>query len=138
MSITALIVDDEELSREELKYLLDTAGSVDVLAEGRNGVEAVDLIRTHHPDVVFLGDEDCLSFAEIRPRGRWSFSYRQALEHGDRPGNRSTAACRLIVLENQLTPHALRIDGAAGWRTATVGMRQRREPTEYASNSYQS
>ncbi len=54
MSITALIVDDEELSREELKYLLDTTGSVDVLAEGKNGVEAVDLIRTHHPDVVFL------------------------------------------------------------------------------------
>ena len=54
MSITALIVDDEELAREELKYLLDTTGSVDVLGEGKNGVEAVDLIRTHHPDVVFL------------------------------------------------------------------------------------
>ncbi|HZZ38638.1 MAG TPA: response regulator [Acidobacteriaceae bacterium] len=54
MSMTAVIVDDEELSREELKYLLTTAGSVDVLAEGKNGVEAVELIREHHPDVVFL------------------------------------------------------------------------------------
>ncbi|MGB7355739.1 MAG: response regulator, partial [Acidobacteriaceae bacterium] len=54
MSMTAVIVDDEELSREELKYLLHTTGSVDVLAEGKNGVEAVDLIREHHPDVVFL------------------------------------------------------------------------------------
>ena len=54
MSMTALIVDDEELAREELKYLLDAAGSVDVLAEGKNGVEAVELIREHHPDVVFL------------------------------------------------------------------------------------
>lgn len=54
MPITALIVDDEELAREELKYLLDSASDVDVLAEGKNGVEAVDLIRTHHPDVVFL------------------------------------------------------------------------------------
>lgn len=54
MSITALIVDDEELAREELKYLLDSAQDVDVLAEGKNGIEAVDLIRTHHPDVVFL------------------------------------------------------------------------------------
>ncbi len=52
--MTALIVDDEELAREELKYLLDKTGSVDVVAEGKNGVEAVDLIRTHHPDVVFL------------------------------------------------------------------------------------
>jgi len=54
MSITALIVDDEELAREELKYLLETAGDVEVLAEGTNGVEAVNLIRTHHPDLVFL------------------------------------------------------------------------------------
>jgi two-component system, LytTR family, response regulator LytT len=53
MPITALIVDDEELSREELKYLLD-GGGVEIVGEGTNGVEAVDLIRTHHPDVVFL------------------------------------------------------------------------------------
>jgi len=52
--MTALIVDDEELAREELKYLLDTTGEVEVLGEGTNGVEAVELIRTHHPDVVFL------------------------------------------------------------------------------------
>ncbi len=52
--MSAVIVDDEELSREELKYLLTTTGSVDVLAEGKNGVEAVELIREHHPDVVFL------------------------------------------------------------------------------------
>lgn len=51
--MTALIVDDEELAREELKYLLDD-GSVEIVGEGTNGVEAVDLIRTHHPDVVFL------------------------------------------------------------------------------------
>jgi len=53
-TISALIIDDEQLAREELKYLLDTAGSVDVLAEGANGVEAVELIREYQPDVVFL------------------------------------------------------------------------------------
>ncbi|HEV2464030.1 MAG TPA: response regulator, partial [Acidobacteriaceae bacterium] len=52
--ISALIIDDEQLAREELKYLLDTTGSVDVLAEGANGVEAVELIREYQPDVVFL------------------------------------------------------------------------------------
>jgi two-component system LytT family response regulator/two-component system response regulator LytT len=52
--MTALIVDDEQLSREELKYLLDTTGSVEVLGEGSNGIEAVELIREHRPDVVFL------------------------------------------------------------------------------------
>jgi two-component system, LytTR family, response regulator LytT len=54
MAMTALIIDDEELAREELKYLLDTTGNVEVLAQGTNGIEAVDLIRTHQPDVVFL------------------------------------------------------------------------------------
>ena len=54
MPITALIVDDERLARDELKYLLDSAGGVEVVAQGQNGIEAVHLIQTHHPDVVFL------------------------------------------------------------------------------------
>ncbi len=52
--MTALIIDDEQLAREELKYLLDAEGSVEILGEGANGIEAVDLIRTHQPDIVFL------------------------------------------------------------------------------------
>ena len=54
MSISALIIDDEQLAREELKYLLDQVGGVDVLAQGSNGIEAVDLIAEYHPDLVFL------------------------------------------------------------------------------------
>ncbi len=54
MTISALIIDDEQLARDELKYLLDQAGGVDVVAQGANGIEAVDLIEEHHPDVVFL------------------------------------------------------------------------------------
>jgi two-component system LytT family response regulator/two-component system response regulator LytT len=54
MSLSALIIDDEQLARDELKYLLDSVGGVDVLAEGTNGVEAVNLIEEHHPDLVFL------------------------------------------------------------------------------------
>jgi two-component system, LytTR family, response regulator LytT len=54
MSLSALIIDDEQLAREELKYLLDQAGGVDVLAQGANGIEAVNLIEEHHPDLVFL------------------------------------------------------------------------------------
>jgi two-component system response regulator LytT len=52
--LTALVIDDEQLAREELKYLLDSTGSVDVLAEGSNGIEALELIEEHQPDVVFL------------------------------------------------------------------------------------
>ncbi len=56
MSLTALIIDDEPLARQELQYLLEGAGGVDVLAQGTNGIEAVELelIRAHKPDLVFL------------------------------------------------------------------------------------
>jgi two-component system LytT family response regulator/two-component system response regulator LytT len=54
MLITALIIDDEQLARDELKYLLDQVGGVDVVAQGTNGIEAVDLIEEYHPDLVFL------------------------------------------------------------------------------------
>jgi two-component system response regulator LytT len=54
MPISALIIDDEQLARDELKYLLDQVGGVDVVAQGSNGIEAVDLIEEHHPDLVFL------------------------------------------------------------------------------------
>lgn len=54
MPLTALIIDDEPLARQELQYLLDRDGDVQVLAQGSNGIEAVELIRTHKPDVVFL------------------------------------------------------------------------------------
>jgi two-component system response regulator LytT len=54
MPLTALIIDDEPLARQELQYLLDRDGDVTVLAQGSNGIEAVELIRTHRPDVVFL------------------------------------------------------------------------------------
>jgi len=54
MSISALIIDDEQLAREELSYLLDQVGDVDVIGQGANGIEAVKLIEEHHPDLVFL------------------------------------------------------------------------------------
>jgi two-component system, LytTR family, response regulator LytT len=54
MTISALIIDDEQLARDELAYLLEAAADVDVVAQGTNGIEAVELIEEHHPDLVFL------------------------------------------------------------------------------------
>jgi two-component system, LytTR family, response regulator LytT len=54
MSLSALIVDDEQLARDELAFLLKNVGDVNVVAQGKNGVEAVNLIREHNPDLVFL------------------------------------------------------------------------------------
>ena len=54
MSLSAVIVDDEQLARDELAYLLKNIGDVDVVAQGKNGVEAISLIREHNPDLLFL------------------------------------------------------------------------------------
>src|SRR5205807_8257770 len=54
MPLSAVIVDDEQLARDELAYLLKGVGDIDVIAQGKNGVEAVNIIREHNPDLVFL------------------------------------------------------------------------------------
>src|SRR4051794_22870245 len=54
MPLTTLIVDDEQLARDELHYLLKQVDGVQVVAQGKNGVEAINLIREHSPDLVFL------------------------------------------------------------------------------------
>ena len=54
MALSAVIVDDEQLARDELAFLLKDVGDVDVVAQGKNGLEGVNLIREHNPDLVFL------------------------------------------------------------------------------------
>ena len=53
MPLSAIIVDDEQLAREELAFLLRDL-EVDVVAQGENGVEAVNLIKELSPELVFL------------------------------------------------------------------------------------
>ena len=53
MSLSAVIVDDEQLARDELAYLLNHA-DVHVVAQGKNGLEAINLVREHNPDLLFL------------------------------------------------------------------------------------
>ena len=53
MEIKALVVDDEQLARDELCYLLEQAGGVTVVAQAANGVDALALIAEHAPDLVF-------------------------------------------------------------------------------------
>ena len=54
MALSALIVDDEPLARQELEYLLRDATDVTVVGQGTNGIEAVSLIESLQPDLVFL------------------------------------------------------------------------------------
>lgn len=54
MAISAVIVDDEKLARDELSFLLRSFPDVEVVAAGQNGIEAVRLVKQHQPDVLFL------------------------------------------------------------------------------------
>jgi two-component system, LytTR family, response regulator len=54
MKISALIVDDEQPARDELAYLLKNFPDVGIVGQGKNGVEAVSLVRELSPDLVFL------------------------------------------------------------------------------------
>jgi two-component system, LytTR family, response regulator LytT len=54
MPLSAVIVDDEQLARDELVFLLKNAGDINVVAQGKNGLEAVNLVKEHNPDLVFL------------------------------------------------------------------------------------
>src|SRR5213594_185723 len=54
MEIRAVLVDDEQLARDELGYLLGQLGGVEVIGQAGNGVEALTTIDRLQPDVVFL------------------------------------------------------------------------------------
>jgi two-component system LytT family response regulator/two-component system response regulator LytT len=54
MSINTIIVDDEKPARDELAYLLKGFPEINIIGQGKNGVEAVSLIKEHTPDLVFL------------------------------------------------------------------------------------
>jgi two-component system, LytTR family, response regulator LytT len=52
--LRAVLVDDEQLARDELGYLLGQVGGIEVIGQAGNGVEALNTIDRLHPDVVFL------------------------------------------------------------------------------------
>jgi two-component system response regulator LytT len=49
-----MVVDDEQLAREELCYQLEQIGDVEVVAQAGNGLEALIAVDRHEPDLVFL------------------------------------------------------------------------------------
>ncbi|MGE5245501.1 MAG: LytR/AlgR family response regulator transcription factor [Betaproteobacteria bacterium] len=54
MDLRAVLVDDEQLARDELAYLLGRLGGVEVVGQAGNGLEAISAIDRLQPDVVFL------------------------------------------------------------------------------------
>jgi two-component system response regulator LytT len=53
-TISAILVDDEKLASEELAFQLKDFPDVEILATASNGLEAVKLIQSLEPDLVFL------------------------------------------------------------------------------------
>lgn len=53
-ALRVLVVDDEQLAREELCFLLGQVGGVEILAEAADGVGALRLAGELRPDVLFL------------------------------------------------------------------------------------
>lgn len=74
--LRVLLVDDEPLVRSGLRALLEQQRDVVIAAEARNGPEAVDSIRAHAPDVVFL---------DVQMPGMDGFAVLAELEADRRP-----------------------------------------------------
>ena len=54
MPISCIIVDDEQPALEELNFLLNSIPEVKVIGQGRNGIEAIQLVEEFEPDLLFL------------------------------------------------------------------------------------
>ena len=72
--LKVIVVDDEQLAREELCYQLDRLADVEVVAQAANGLEALSAAERHHPDLVFL---------DVQMPGLTGFEVARRLLEGD-------------------------------------------------------
>ena len=76
-AMTAFVADDEQHARDELCFLLGRIDGVEVIGQAANGVEALDEISRHRPDVAFL---------DVQMPGLTGFEVaRRLMEHGTGP-----------------------------------------------------
>jgi DNA-binding NarL/FixJ family response regulator len=54
MSIRVAVVDDQALVRGGLAVMLDLQDDIEVVAEGGDGAAAIEIARTHCPDVILM------------------------------------------------------------------------------------
>ncbi len=54
MATRVLIADDHLVVRQGVRAVLDSGGGYEIVAEARDGREAVDLARRHSPSVIFM------------------------------------------------------------------------------------
>src|SRR6185503_10703638 len=74
-ALRVVVVDDEQLAREELCYQLEQIDGIQIVAQASNGLEALGAVEQHEPDLVFL---------DIQMPGLGGFEVaRRLLEHQD-------------------------------------------------------
>jgi two-component system LytT family response regulator/two-component system response regulator LytT len=72
-ALRVIVVDDEQLAREELCYQLEQIDGIEIVAQASNGIEAIGVVERHEPDLVFL---------DIQMPGLGGFEVaRRLLEH---------------------------------------------------------
>jgi two-component system LytT family response regulator/two-component system response regulator LytT len=74
-ALRALVVDDEQLARDELCYLLDELGGVEVVGQASNGPDAIAAVGELSPDLVFL---------DVQMPGLTGFEVARSLTQQDR------------------------------------------------------
>jgi two-component system LytT family response regulator/two-component system response regulator LytT len=77
-SLRVLVVDDEQLAREELCFLLGEAGDVEILGQAADGVDALRLAGELRPDVIFL---------DVQMPGLTGFEVARRLVEADVPSH---------------------------------------------------
>lgn len=71
MAITTILIDDEHLALAELQMMLDKHPQLQVVATAANATEAMEKIKLHQPDLIFL---------DINMPGQSGFDLLQELE----------------------------------------------------------
>ena len=84
-TLRVLLIDDEAPARARLRRLLLAHPAVEVIAEARNGREAIELCALHRPDALFLDvqmpEVDGLSVAASLPEPAPAIVFVTAFDH---------------------------------------------------------
>lgn len=81
VKIRTILLEDHKMVRQGLVALLQDAPDIDIVAEAGDGITAIDLARTHHPDIALLdicmpgmnGLEAAQKIREVSPNTRLLF-----------------------------------------------------------------
>lgn len=104
--IRILLVDDHDLVRTGIKYMLDDVAGIKIVGEARDGEEAIKLSRELRPDVVLM---------DVKMPGIGGLEATRKL----RMSNRDVQILIVTVCEDDLFPSKLLSAGAFGYLTKT-------------------